>query len=162
MTLTVGADTYATLEQADAYATVRSWSTWLALTDAVKEARLIEAAQYLDNTYRFIGRIADDDQVMSWPRISYTDKEGRCIRVSTTPQAILNAQIEAANLATTSLVTSQTEGDVQSVQAGSVSVTFKDGQQVTEAARMKPIDRMLAGLYTQRLGSKGMIGIVRA
>ncbi len=152
MTITVGVDTYATVAEADVYASARLWTAWAALTDAQKEARLVEAARYLDTTYSWKGRIADEAQALAWPRQNFADLEGRNYSTSTTLPQIKWAQIELANMATSSLVASDTQGAVSQVSAGSVSLTFKDGQQASETARMRPIDRILSGLFTARAG----------
>jgi len=152
MTLTVGTDTYATLAEADAYASARSWTDWAALTDPQKEARLIEAAVYLDTSYEWKGSIADDAQVMSWPRVEVYDKEGRLVDSASYPTRLKHAQIELARLATEMLVVNDSQGQVTALTAGSVSLTFKDSQSVTEAAKYRSIDRLLAGLYRSRAG----------
>lgn len=152
MALTVATDTYATLAEADAYASARGWTDWAALSDAAKELRLTEAAVYIDQTYTWKGRVTSDTQAMSWPRHDVYDKEGRLLASDLIPTRLKWAQIEFARLASEALVTNDTQGTVSSVQAGSVSVTFKDGQQVSEAAKYRSIDRLLAGLYVSRAG----------
>jgi hypothetical protein len=152
MTLTVGTDTYATLAEADAYAAARSWADWALLTDEAKEARLTEAAQYLDTSYTWKGRITATAQAMSWPRTGVVDAEGRTIASDAYPERLKSAQIEYARLAAAALVANETAGEVSAIQAGSVSITFKDGQTASEAARYRSIDRLLTGLYVARAG----------
>ena len=153
MTLTVATDTYATLAEADAYATLRGWTDWDALTDPAKELRLIEAAVYLDQSYTWKGRITLETQAMAWPRYDVYDKEGRLLVSTVIPQRVKDAQIELARLASTAaLVTNDSQGEVKSIQAGSVGITFKDAQNVTEGAKYRSIDRLLAGLYVSRSG----------
>jgi len=152
MTITVGTDTYATLAEADAYATARSWSDWALLTDAAKEARLIEAAVYLDTSYAWKGTITATAQVMAWPRTGVIDGEGRTIASDAYPSRLKDAQTELARLATETLVTNDATGEVKAIQAGAVSITFKDAQTVNEAAKYRTIDRLLTGLFTSRAG----------
>jgi hypothetical protein len=153
MALTVGADTYATLAEADAYAAARSWTDWDALSDAAKELRLTEAAIYLDTSYTWKGAIAAVTQAMAWPRTGVTDGEGRTIASDAYPDRLKAAQIEYARLAeTAALVTNDAQGEVKSIQAGSVGITFKDAQNVSEAAKYRSIDRLLTGLYLSRAG----------
>lgn len=152
MTLTVGTDTYATLAEADAYAAARSWTDWDALTDAQKEARLTDAATYLDTSYTWKGAITSTAQVMSWPRTGVVDSERRPIASDAYPEKLKAAQIEFARLASTALVTNDAQGEVKSIQAGSVGITFKDSQTVGEAAKYRSIDRLLTGLYVARAG----------
>jgi hypothetical protein len=160
MTITAGTDTYATVAEADAYATGRAWTDWLALTLAVKEARLVEAAVYLDTSYEFKGRITDDAQDMAWPREGVIDKEGRLLAPDVVPARVKAAQIELARIATAGLVASDTQGEVTAITAGSVSLTFKDSQSVTEAAKYRPIDRLLAGLYISRAGKVRNVALI--
>lgn len=153
MTLTVGTDTYATLAEADAYAAARSWADWAALTTAAKELRLTEAAIYLDTSYSWKGSITSEAQAMSWPRTGVVDLEGRTIASDAYPARLKAAQIELARLAsTTALVTNDAQGEVKSIQAGSVGITFKDAQNVNEAAKYRSIDRLLTGLFLSRAG----------
>lgn len=152
MTLTVGTDTYATLAEADAYAAARSWTDWDALTDAAKEARLTEAAVYLDTSYAWKGSITSTAQVMSWPRTGVVDGEGRVLATDAYPDRLKAAQIELARLASATLVTNDATGEVKQIQAGSVGITFKDAQTVNEAAKYRSIDRLLTGLFTSRAG----------
>jgi hypothetical protein len=152
MTLTVGTDTYATLAEADAYAAARSWADWAALTDPAKEARLTEAAVYLDTSYAWKGSITSTAQIMSWPRTGVVDGEGRTLASDAYPDRLKAAQIELARLASATLVTNDATGEVKQIQAGSVGITFKDAQTVNEAAKYRSIDRLLTGLFTSRAG----------
>jgi hypothetical protein len=152
MALTVATDTYATLAEANAYATLRGWTDWAALSDPQKELRLTEAAVYLDQSYTWKGRVTLTTQPMSWPRYEVYDKEGRLLKSDLIPQRLKDAQIELARLASEGLVTNDTQGEVKSIQAGSVGITFKDAQNVSEAAKYRSIDRLLAGLYVSRSG----------
>ncbi|HPE48703.1 MAG TPA: hypothetical protein PLR76_09905 [Hyphomonas sp.] len=162
MTLTVGTNTYATLAEADAYAATRSWAaTWAALADAVREQRLADAAIYLDTSYTWKGQIADEDQVMSWPRVLVRDKEGRLIASDAYPTVLKYAQVELAYLASAALVTNESAGQVTALTAGSVSLTFKDSQTASEASKYRSIDRLLTGLYISRAGSVRNIPLLK-
>lgn len=152
MALTVGTDTYATLAEADAYAEARSWTDWDALTDPQKEARLTDAAIYLDTSYTWKGQITSVTQVMAWPRDGVYDAEGRLIDAAAYPDRLKHAQIELARLASSSLVVNDSQGEVSALTAGSVSITFKDSQSVSEAAKYRTIDRLLVGLFVARAG----------
>ncbi|MEO0955674.1 MAG: DnaT-like ssDNA-binding protein [Pseudomonadota bacterium] len=153
MTLTVGTDSYVTREEADAYASLRSWTTWAALTDPAKDAVLLDAASYLDLSYDWKGSIASTSQAMAWPRQGVVDHEGRTVDSASVPARVKNAQIELANIAVANggqLVTNQTERDISRVQAGSVSVSFNGPAVVAEEDRFKSVDRLLYGLLDDR------------
>ena len=164
MTITVGVDTYSTLAEADAYAAYRSWTDWAALTDTQKEARLVDAAVYLDQSYTWKGRVTLLAQTMAWPRIEVEDKEGRPIDSDVTPARIKEAQVELARLitATAGLVANDSSGDVSQLTAGSVSLTFKNSQNASEAAKYRSIDRLVRGLYVSRSGGASTRRLLKA
>lgn len=68
-TIVSGANSYASVSYADDYHTDRGNSGWTG-ADAVKEAALIKATDYIEQTYsrRFTGLRYDEDQDLSWPR----------------------------------------------------------------------------------------------
>lgn len=157
MTLTVedgtgvtNADAYAAIATVDAYATARGLTAWTG-TDAVKEAAIREATVYLDTSYSWKGAIESTEQALAWPREGVTDREGRT--VSGLPQRVVDACCElAVQKLSAALVTSRTEAEVQSLQAGSVSITYARGNKVSEAERFAWIDRLLTGLHSGRVG----------
>ena len=68
MTLTVGTNSYLSVADADSYWSARNDSTWSGASTAAKEKALIEATQYIDGAYSFIGSIATSNQSLAWPR----------------------------------------------------------------------------------------------
>lgn len=157
MTITVDVDTYITLADANAYAAPRGNAAWDAATDAQKEFALTEAAEYLDSSYAFKGKITSTAQVLAWPRAEVTDAEGRTIDSAVTPDKIGYAQTRLAFLRLAGpLVTVPDSGKVTELQAGSVKMKFADGQEVNEADKYAEIDRLLYGLYDTRAGQSLM------
>lgn len=154
-----GADTYATLAQADAYAAARGWSDWEGASVATREAALQSAAAWLDASFDWVGRIASIDQPLAWPRSGAFDKEGR--RVSGIPTRLIDAQIELARLEIAGgILEFVTEGQIRKVKADSVSVEYVDGKRVLEGERTKRATRLLAGLYHARAGGN-QVDVVR-
>lgn len=157
MTLTVetgaglsDADAYASIATVDAYATARGLTAWTG-ADAAKEAAIREATVYLDTSYSWKGAIELETQALSWPREGVTDKEGR--EVSGLPQRVIDACCELAVMKlSAALVTSQSSAEIASVQAGSVAVTYVNGNRVREAERFAWVDRLLIGLHAGRAG----------
>lgn len=103
MTLTVGKNSYITVAEADTYWSARNNSVWSAGTTAAKEKALIEATQYIDGTYDFIGfhKTLDlDTQPLAWPRdgvVIYSGSfRGAHIDTGFVPQAVKHAQAELA------------------------------------------------------------------
>ena len=76
MALTLGADSYVTLTDANTYWSDRNNSTWSAASDANKEKALREATQYLDGAYEFLGNITSVSQTLAWPRSGVVISEG--------------------------------------------------------------------------------------
>jgi len=64
----VGQDTYLSVADCDAYWLARNNSVWAAANNETKEKSLLEATQYLDGAYEYIGELAQYDQPLAWPR----------------------------------------------------------------------------------------------
>lgn len=97
MALTVGTDSYISLEDADAYFEARWDSTaWDAATDPLKEACLRICATIIDNMYEWYGTATDEDQLLAWPRDGVYSPQGALLDKDTIPTFIKNAQCELA------------------------------------------------------------------
>lgn len=152
------ADAYAAIATVAAYATARAL-TWTG-TDTVKEAAIREATIYLDTSYQWKGAIEEETQALSWPREGVLDREGR--EVTGLPQRVIDACCELAVMKlSAALVTSRSEAEVQSMTAGSVSITYSSGNRVKEAERFAWVDRLLTGLHSGRAGGVN-IGISKS
>lgn len=70
------ANSYVAVAYADTYHADRGATAWAALTTAQKQAALIKATDYVEQTYygRWIGYPTEANQPLSWPR-SYHDPE---------------------------------------------------------------------------------------
>lgn len=99
MTVTVGTDVYLSVTDADAYWSARNNSTWAAATTGQKEKALLEATQYIDGAFSFIGT-QNPDNVLAWPRYDVYITSGNFAGVSydstTIPPQIKNACAELA------------------------------------------------------------------
>ena len=101
LTTTAGdaaATSYASLAQAAAYHTARGNSTWTG-TDALKEAALIRATQWLDGRYghRWPGiRWKLRLQALDWPRVDAYDRDGSILDYDEVPVEVISATCEAA------------------------------------------------------------------
>ena len=142
------ANAYVSIADCDDYQEVRGRTTWAALGDAEKEAKIIEATMYLDSTFYWIGDIASETQALGWPRINAEDKEGRDLD-DMVPSQVVNACCELAYLAMSGpLVASISSAAIKRVKAGSVEVEYAGeyGNQVVETDKMAWINRLLSGL----------------
>lgn len=92
------ANSYASVAQANTYFTDRAAAAWTG-TDAVKEAALIRATQWIDGRYgdRWPGtRLNLREQALDWPRINVTDRDGAFVAHDEIPVEVINATCEAA------------------------------------------------------------------
>ena len=145
------ANSYVSWDYIETYADARGWTDWAAATDEAKEIAMLSATIYLDASYSWKGVIDTDEQALAWPRTGVKDREGRTI--TGVPSRLKDACCELARQnITAALVTSRTEGEVQSLTAGSVSITYARGSRVSEGERFAWIDRLLTGLHAGRAG----------
>ena len=94
--LTPGTDTYATLVEANAYASALPFpGDWATATDPAKENALKTAAIWLD-TLRFKGIRTTYAQVMEWPRVGMFDRDGFVVSATAIPTLVKQAQSELA------------------------------------------------------------------
>tara|TARA_B100000686_G_C16738759_1_gene945273 strand:+ start:308 stop:790 length:483 start_codon:yes stop_codon:yes gene_type:complete len=72
--IVTGANSYVTVAYADDYNTDRGNSDWTG-SDAVKQAALIKATDYIEQEYaeRFKGALVSDTQPLSWPRDGFIE-----------------------------------------------------------------------------------------
>lgn len=146
----IDANSYATVEEADAYLATRpgfDLEAWSALDEAQKSLRLIFGALVIDSL-KFRGRKATESQALQFPRImpssqlydagsSFFDQEDLedfagllDVAVPTVPEEIKSAQIEA----TFQIVHSHLfnigafesgEADISTLTIDAISMTFK-------------------------------------
>jgi hypothetical protein len=98
MAFAVGVNSYVTVAESDTYWSDRNNTAW-AGTDAQKQAALIEATQYMDGAYTFIGT-QKPDYPLCWPRfdveINAGNFKGIWYDAETIPQSIKDACCELA------------------------------------------------------------------
>lgn len=175
------ADSYVTLNEANAYFTARGVTAWTGI-DGDKENALRRATSYLENAYRerWRGLRAAQTQSLAWPRVdgernpwrqSWTyplvDADGFQIAVDAVPQQVKDATCEAALLvlggSTLEPVLAR-GGAIKSISKGvgplSKSVTYEDGASIVD--RYLVIEGLLSGLADSSPGeSSGTIKLVR-
>ena len=87
MSLTVGTNSYATVDESDTYFADRfGGEVWIALTSTLKAQLLISATDIQDSSFSWFNSKTDDDQSLEQPRNDET----------TVDQKIKNAQCELA------------------------------------------------------------------
>lgn len=129
---TVGAadaNSYATVDEADAYNASRVFATeWADLDTDVKLAALMSAARLLDDAFVWTGTAVDAVQALTWPRVGMLTRNGFAIGTTTIPTELKNAQSELArqlNAADRMADSDAEKQGISSLRAGSVAVTFK-------------------------------------
>lgn len=146
-------ESYASLAEADTYASDRAWSDWADATDPAKEAALRVASQYLDVAFIWPGQLSSTDQMLGWPRAYAYDRDGRTL--SDVPSVVKTATIEAARLALTGPLVGGAEAGKrlpQRVKAATVEVDF--GAAAT-ASGLREQQLELVGAILRRLGARG-------
>lgn len=114
MAVVVGTNVYLSVADADTYWATRNNSTWSSASTAEKEKALIEATQYIDGAYSFIG-FQITTNVLAWPRYDAYITEGNFAGITydstTLPPQLTNACAELALEALSArLVTSKERG----------------------------------------------------
>jgi hypothetical protein len=141
-------NSYVTIAEADAYWELRNDATWAALTDDQKTAALVQAAQYLDYSYRWVGDRYSTIQAMSWPRVVFFDRDFRAMHANVIPTRIKDAQCELAREASIDGLAPSMDrsGRIQSESVGPLSVTyFPDASGEKEYPL---VERLIADLIT--------------
>lgn len=131
MSLTVGTNTYVDLTDANQYWLDRNNSTWSSTSDADKQKALLEATQYIDNAYEFVGW-QNTENVLAFPRNGVTVLNGNLRGVtydsSVIPPQIINACCELALEAVSSRLRPAQErgGAVKKEKVDVIEVEYSD------------------------------------
>jgi len=155
-TARTNSNSYTTIAEADDYWELRNYLPWAALSDETKTSALVQAAQYLDFAYRWIGDRYSTIQAMTWPRVVFFDVDYRAMHANVIPQRIKDAQCELAKEVTLNgslLAPMDRGGRVQSEAIGPLHIEyFADAPGIKE---FPLVDAILADLITG--GSLGSI-----
>lgn len=169
-TIVIGAESYATVAEANIYHANRGNSAWTG-EDAVKEAALRKAATYLDGEYRrrWKGyRVQPLVQAMEWPRtgvcvvdelggVSPYGYFGTCFLTDTTiPQRIKDAQCELALRALAGELAPDTQGKVKRETVDVLTTEWFEGSDPSVTTY-----RIVVQLLSDLLRPKGSIDVLR-
>lgn len=163
-----GAESYATVADADAYHANRGNSAWTG-TDAIKEAALRKAAIYLDGEYRkrWKGyRVYPTLQPMEWPRtgVCVVDEMGAqygyCgagfLANTTIPQRLKDAQCELALRALGGELAPDTQGKVKRETVDVLTTEWFEGSDPSVTTY-----RIVEQLLSDLLRPKGSADVLR-
>lgn len=125
------ANSYATVEDLDAYADARMFvPEWFAdADDALKERALKMAARLLDALFVWTGSPVDGTQALTWPRDGMFNRNGFAIATTALPRELKEAQCEFALSLGAGDRTAENDPlkqGITSIRAGSVGLTFKE------------------------------------
>lgn len=140
------------------YWTDRNNAAWGAASSAEQDAALIEATQYLDGKYDWVGVIESTSQALGWPRSNAYDKEGR--ELTGIPVKLEQACAELALQALSgTLVDPQADrgGRTKREKVGDIEVEYFSG---ASSQRLYAFVDMLVNGLT--LNSGGTVNLVRA
>lgn len=157
MSLIIGTDSYATLEEANAYHAAMGNAAWpqqdTEETISQKEAALRKAASFLDvaASGKWRGQRAEQSQALAWPRKNAYDADGYLIPYDEIPRAVKNAACEAALriYGGEDLLPDETYNVASESVAGAVSVSYFEGKAATPAYKL--IYGLIDGLLTSSL-----------
>ena len=128
MSLTVGADSFVSLSDADAYFGARLRSEAWDAADAADREKALRLATAILTRQRYVGSLASSSQLLAWPRSGAVDHEGRAIGSSTIPSAIKDATCEfAKRLLTDDFYADQGNRGVRKVTVATISFEY-DGR----------------------------------
>ncbi|UOF80049.1 hypothetical protein [Caudoviricetes sp.] len=135
------ANTYASIAEADAYATQRGWTSWLALSSQDKEKHLLLAMDYMRARYRgkWRGTRIRDAMALDFPRYDLYDVDGYLVATNVVPADVKNSQIELAER-------SRTQSLIVDVAAGSSGALKSE---IVEAGSVKRSREWFGGKQQQ-------------
>lgn len=161
-----GANSWITLDEADAYHEAYGNAAWAPLTDEEKKAALRRATNYIVGAYsgKWKGVRTYEEQTLPWPRQKVYDYDNQLIPDDVIPTALKDAQAEAGfreAIAPNSLLPDRgAGGTITSVSAGSVSVSFDKGASVNPVFGV--IDNLLNVFLNDPAGGTSTFFLQRA
>ena len=93
------ANSFGSLEEADDYQGQRNNISWLQSDTLDRQRWLLDAMDYMNATYRWVGSKTDPAQPLQWPRNGAKDRDGKPIDNTVTPDDVKAAQFILANYA---------------------------------------------------------------
>ena len=142
-----GANSYVSLVDANAYHADRiTAATWAALTDALKQAYLIHATEYIEGAFEWASGVKnDEDNGLSWPRYGAYDRENYMLDSDIVPEQLKHAVCELAVKVTASApLQDDVDRETKSESVGPISVTYLD--RARDSKFYKFATNMLKGL----------------
>lgn len=163
--LPVGANSYADIAAADAYALARApaaaeFAAWLAADTARKTALLIRATDVL-NSYAWKGAPVLAQRLMAWPRAGVAYADGTAVGAEAVPPQVAQAQCELAaallNGAEPLAAVDTTRGAVLSEGVAGISISYAapDSGSHAGSTGFPAVDALLRGFLAASGGCGG-------
>jgi hypothetical protein len=153
-TIVVGAESYATVAQANAYHLARGNTAWELLDDVdAKEPALRKATDYMVRMYRarWKGYRTSSVQPLDWPRMNVVLDDGpyaygyaTVVENNVVPKEVRDACAEFALRSTVAALAPDLERAASAETVGPISVTYD--QNSPESVRYRELDALLAPL----------------
>lgn len=170
-----GANTYVTVEEADAFLAYHATRVaWAAMTTGDKEAALVQAARAMDAICAWKGQKMDIDQPRAWPRAGVMvstvaeawnplySRSGAGYPSDQVPQAVKDAQCElAALMAQGDRTADQDSAGIKSMKVGkgALEIEFDPSTAPRMIGRLPPA---LLSDYITGTGARGSVAVYRA
>lgn len=138
------AESYASVEQADAYHAKRRTAAWAALDESEKESLLVKATEYMVGQYRarWKGRRRIPSQALDWPRYDVELEDvDTYLAWDVVPVEIQNACAILALQAKSGDLAPALKRTVKEKVIGPIKTVYADG--APEAVRYRAVDQLL-------------------
>lgn len=154
MALTVGTDSYISLDDADSYFANRLHSdTWL--QNPLQETALKMACSLLENRVHWLGAPTDSSQTLSWPRRGLLDHSGNVVPKDTIPEAVKAVQCDlAAYLLDNDPMT--VPGGIERIDLEGLELDVQANAQTIPTKIFRPVE-----IYGQLLDAKASFNVSR-
>lgn len=163
----VGANSYASLEDAEDYIGVKPNSAAWADSDD-QEAYLMWATRLLDQRVRWAGCKAAQANALAWPRLYVYDREGFVIAPTELPKEVKAATIEIAyhlfsQAVDPSAASSSGGGGIKRIKADVLEIEYQDGASSSSSTPFPiGLNAILSPLGTINTGGAGFGRILRS
>lgn len=139
-----GANSYVSVADADTYHADRSNSGWTG-TDAVKQAALIEATDYVESRYRWAtGVKSSSGNGLGWPRSGAVDVYGHNIGAATVPEKVKQAVSYLALKALSADLNASLDRAKKRTKVDAIEVEYVEFSE--QSTRYPYVDGLLSGL----------------
>ncbi len=162
-----GADSYVTVDEANAYWFTRALAndqSWVDAESADKEAALRQATAFLDDAYVWNGTVVDGGQDLQWPRAGIYDRNGYPLPTNEIPSRLKRAVFVLAKEALSGALIEVENRDAtlksKTVEvAGAIKESLSYADHTSTRKHYPEVDRLLAGFYASKSDAKTRVAV---